>query len=225
MMRKRHVGCFLSPRPGLDPFGMHTHGFTVGYFLSRHPALKQNAVWLKSAGEKLFAAAAVRDGLAVEVGEDDLVGEEGDPFEGVRAVGGGAANEFVLAVAMFDEPGGAELLDNLAGDACRCEMIQFHALRLWEGVGQWLSNQNLFREYVDGANSGFCAGEYPANVYAVRENNSMNIPIDSSPVPVDGRRGPRMEWLKILTGRKYLTGQLKQIKNSTYRIVAAQCGM
>jgi len=31
---------FLSPHPGLDSFDNQTHGFTVGYFLSRQPALK-----------------------------------------------------------------------------------------------------------------------------------------------------------------------------------------
>ena len=49
--------------------------------------------------------------------------------------------------------------------------------------------------------------------------------MDSSLVLVDGRRGERMEGRKIPTGHKYVTGGLNQIKNLTYRTVAAQCGM
>ena len=64
----------------------------------------------------------------------------------------------------------------------------------------------------------------PANACLVLENNSLNIPIDSSLVLVDGQRGQRMEWCKILTGHKYVTGRLNQMKNLTYRIVAGQCG-
>ena len=80
--------------------------------------------------------------------------------------------------------------------------------------GHWLSNPKNIRKYVDGANFSFCAGGYPANAFLVMGNNSRNIPIDSSPVPVDGRRGSRMEWLKIPTGHRYLTGQLNQIKTA-----------
>ena len=64
------------------------------------------------------------------------------------------------------------------------------------------------REYIDSANFGFLCGVTPANACLVLENNSMKIPIDSSLVLVDGRRGQRMAWRKILTGHKYLTGQL-----------------
>lgn len=59
----------------------------------------------------------------MEMAEDDLMGEKCDPFEGFGTVGGAAADEFVLAVAMFDEPGGAELLDDATVDARTDQMI------------------------------------------------------------------------------------------------------
>jgi hypothetical protein len=36
----REIIFILSPRPGLAPFRRLTHGFTVGYFRTRLPALK-----------------------------------------------------------------------------------------------------------------------------------------------------------------------------------------
>jgi len=53
----------------------------------------------------------------MKVAEDNLVGEQGDPLEGFGAVGRAATNELVLAVEMFDKPGGAKLLDDAAGVA------------------------------------------------------------------------------------------------------------
>ena len=51
------------------------------------------------------------------MGEDDFMGEEGNPLEGGGAVGGSAADEFVLAVGPSDESGLAELMNNAAGEA------------------------------------------------------------------------------------------------------------
>ena len=76
----------------------------------------------------------------MKMAEDDLVGEERDPFEGFHTVGGGAADELVLTVAKFDEPGGAELLNGAAGVTRSDQMIQFHASSLRGWVGQRLSN-------------------------------------------------------------------------------------
>jgi hypothetical protein len=44
----REIMFVLSPHPGLAPFRRLTHGFTVGYFRTRLPALK---FWAKSAAE------------------------------------------------------------------------------------------------------------------------------------------------------------------------------
>jgi len=43
------------------------------------------------------------------MGKHDLMGEERHPFEGVRTVGSGAANQFMLAVGKPDEFGLSEL--------------------------------------------------------------------------------------------------------------------
>jgi hypothetical protein len=55
-----------------------------------------------------------RLGFAMEMGEYDFVGEEGDPFKVGGAIGGRAAEEFVLVAAPLaiiptDESGLAEL--------------------------------------------------------------------------------------------------------------------
>ena len=55
--------------------------------------------------------------------EHDFMGEQGNPVEGRRAVGVAATDQFVLAVAMLDEPGPAKLLDDAAGDALGDGMI------------------------------------------------------------------------------------------------------
>ena len=79
----------------------------------------------KLSGEEFFARAAVRRRLAfpVKMAEHDLVGEQRDPIERLRAVGRRAPDQFVLAVAMFDQPCGAKLLDNAAGVTWNDQMI------------------------------------------------------------------------------------------------------
>jgi len=52
-----------------------------------------------------------------EVGEHDLMGKERYPLDCGRAIGGGAANEFVPAVAVTDQPGVAKLANERAGGA------------------------------------------------------------------------------------------------------------
>ena len=41
----------------------------------------------------------------MEMREDDIVGEDRGPFEGIGAISVGAADEFVLAVGEFNEFG------------------------------------------------------------------------------------------------------------------------
>jgi hypothetical protein len=60
---------------------------------------------------------------AAEMVEHDFMGEQGSPVEGRRPVGIAAANQFVLAVAVLDEPGPAKLLDDTAGDALGDDLI------------------------------------------------------------------------------------------------------
>lgn len=99
--------------------------------------------WLKHPREKFPSepAGGSRLAFAMEVAEDDFMGEEGHPFKSFGAIRNGAAEKLMLAVAVFDEPGGAELLDDAAGGARGDKMIQFHAISLRGGVGQRLSNQ------------------------------------------------------------------------------------
>ena len=50
------------------------------------------------------------------MGEDDFVGEEGNPLKGGSAVGPGAADQFVFAVRPADESSLTELSNNAAGE-------------------------------------------------------------------------------------------------------------
>ena len=50
------------------------------------------------------------------MGEDDFVGEEGNPLKGGGAVGPGAADQFVFAVRPADESSLTELSNNAAGE-------------------------------------------------------------------------------------------------------------
>jgi len=82
----------------------------------------------------------------MEMCEDDLMREERDPFEGVRPISRRAADQFMLAIAMFHQLRATELLDDAPGTALRYQMIQFHAASLARGVGQWLSNPKKIRD-------------------------------------------------------------------------------
>jgi hypothetical protein len=64
--------------------------------------------------------------FAVEVCEDDLVGEEGDPLEGSGAVGVCAAEQVVLAVRQPDKLRLTELADDLVLLVERNPIVQFH---------------------------------------------------------------------------------------------------
>ena len=51
------------------------------------------------------------------MGEYDFMGEQGNPFQGRCPVSVAAADQFMFAVAVFDEFGAAKLLDHAAGGA------------------------------------------------------------------------------------------------------------
>ena len=59
----------------------------------------------------------------MEVSEDDFMSKQRDPFKRIGSVRIGATNQFVLTVAMFDEFGLAELLDDLAASVLLSDMI------------------------------------------------------------------------------------------------------
>jgi hypothetical protein len=68
------------------------------------------------------------------------MGEERNPFNGVNAVGVGAADEFMPAAGLPDELGVAELPDDLAAKALGNQIFKFHnLLTLREGGGHWRS--------------------------------------------------------------------------------------
>ena len=69
--------------------------------------------------------------LAVKVREHDFMREEGRPFEGVGAVGIGAADQLMLAVGLANQFGVAELADDLVEVALGDDIFQFHSLPLW----------------------------------------------------------------------------------------------
>ena len=71
--------------------------------------------------------------------EDDFVGEERDPFEGGRVVGGGAPDESVPAVGMAEQLGLAEAANERAGGGVRNERFHFHDSTLAAVLGQRLS--------------------------------------------------------------------------------------
>ena len=76
------------------------------------------------------------------------------------AVLGRASDEFVGAVEVPDEAGGAEAGD---GGGCKIECVErtpvvacnFHADSMAQGVGHWRSKAKSKREYVDNANWRF----------------------------------------------------------------------
>jgi len=55
--------------------------------------------------------------------EHNFVRKQRNPFKGFVAVGGGPANEFVLAIGPAQEFGRAELANNLPAMTLRDEMI------------------------------------------------------------------------------------------------------